>query len=180
MNSFNYLIPFDSKSCASGVHGGGHRTVSVSLAGRGFRMQPDTRRHAMVADRVHPITAGLLGGDQRGTAGAGYALVADSPYVDFVRYHDYDDSRFLPLRLSQTPKPLVVTELGINAGSCLPLHVRAERIGARIDSYAELGAAGALLWAFVPDPRPNLCTYDIGPADPVLVAERPWKWRCQS
>ncbi|MFD6674466.1 beta-mannosidase [Rhodococcus zopfii] len=120
-------------------------------------------------DSAHPITAGLLGGDQCGTAGSGYALIADSPYVDFVQYHDYDDSRFLPLRLSQTPKPLVVTELGIHAGSCLPLHERAERIGARLDSYAELGAAGALLWAFVPDPRPDLCTYDIGPDDPVLA-----------
>ncbi|WP_068155206.1 beta-mannosidase [Rhodococcus phenolicus] len=120
-------------------------------------------------DPVHPITAGLLGGDQCGTAGPGYAIVADSPFVDFVQYHDYDDSLFLPLRLSQTPKPIVVTELGIHAGSCLSLQERADRIGVRIDSYRELGAAGALLWAFVPDPRPDLCTYDIGPADPVLA-----------
>ncbi|MCK8675262.1 beta-mannosidase [Rhodococcus sp. HM1] len=121
------------------------------------------------SDPVHPITAGLLGGDQCGTAGPGYALVADSPYVDFVQYHDYDDAAFLPQRLAQTSKPLVVTELGIHAGSCLPLQERADRIGARIDSYAELGAAGALLWAFVPDPRPEQCTYDIGPDDPVLA-----------
>ena len=28
------------------------------------------------------------------------------------------------------------------------------------------GVAGALLWTFVPDPRENECTYDIGPDDP--------------
>jgi len=120
-------------------------------------------------DPVHPITAGLLGGDQCGTAGSGYALIADSPYVDFVQYHDYDNSGFLPLRVSQVAKPVVVTELGINAGNCLPLQERAALVGARIDSYRTMGAAGAMLWAFVPDPRPHLCTYDIGPDDPVLA-----------
>ena len=49
----------------------------------------------------------------------------------------------------------------------MPLTERATRIGAQIDRYHTMGAAGALLWAFVPDPRPQECTYDIGPFDPI-------------
>ncbi|MGX1596090.1 beta-mannosidase [Dietzia maris] len=113
------------------------------------------------------ITAGLLGGDQCGLVADGYKLIADSPYVDVLQYHDYDDGGFLPLRLAQTDKPLMVTELGIAAGSCLSLEERAVRVGQRIDGYREMGAAGAMLWSFVPDPRPTECTYDIGPDDPI-------------
>ncbi len=119
-------------------------------------------------DPDHLITAGVLGGDQCGLAGDGYALLADSPHVDVLQFHDYDDAGFLPMRLAQTDKPLVVTEVGIQAGSCLALGERAELIGVRLDRYRSMGAAGALLWAFVPDPRPTECTYDIGPEDPVM------------
>jgi hypothetical protein len=31
-----------------------------------------------------------------------------------------------------------------------------------------MGAAGAMFWAFVPDPRPHECTLDIGPDDPLF------------
>lgn len=113
------------------------------------------------------ITAGLLGGDQCGLVADGYRLIAESPYVDILQYHDYDDGGFLPLRLAQTTKPLMVTELGIAAGSCLPLEDRAAQVAARIDGYRAMGAAGAMLWSFVPDPRPTECTYDIGPEDPI-------------
>lgn len=113
------------------------------------------------------ITAGLLGGDQCGLVADGYRLIAASPYVDILQYHDYDDAGFLPLRLAQTDKPLVVTELGIAAGSCLSLEDRATRVSERIEGYRSAGAAGAMLWSFVPDPRPTECTFDIGPDDPV-------------
>jgi hypothetical protein len=33
----------------------------------------------------------------------------------------------------------------------------------------EAGTAGALVWAFVPDPRLDECTYDVGPDDPVYA-----------
>ncbi|GAA1053719.1 beta-mannosidase [Dietzia natronolimnaea] len=118
------------------------------------------------------ITAGLLGGDQCGLVADGYRLIAESPYVDVLQYHDYDNAGFLPLRLAQTDKPLVVTELGIAAGSCLSLEDRAVLIGERIDDYEAMGAAGAMLWAFVPDPRPTECTFDIGPEDPVRALPR--------
>lgn len=119
-------------------------------------------------DRGALVTLGLLGGEQCGTAGQGYARVAASPALDVLQYHDYDDAAFLPRRLAETSKPLLVAELGIKAGSCLPLDERAARIGSRIDDYHRLGAAGVLVWNHVPDPRPSECTYDVGPGDPIL------------
>lgn len=113
------------------------------------------------------ITAGVIGGDQCGIAGSGYALLAASPYVDVMQYHDYDDAEHLPARLHQVAKPVLVAELGIQAGSCLSPGDRARQVGERLDHYRSTGAAGALLWAFVPDPRPAECTLDIGPGDPV-------------
>lgn len=122
------------------------------------------RRHD--PDRL--TTIGLLGGDQCGTAGEGFAEVAGSPEIDFVQYHDYDDTRFLSTRLAETTKPILVAELGIKAGSCLDLDVRARQVGEKIDEYYKLGAAGALIWNYVPDPRPEQCTYDVGPGDPLF------------
>ncbi|QIX51915.1 beta-mannosidase [Rhodococcus sp. DMU1] len=119
-------------------------------------------------DPRHPISLGLIGGDQCGSAGDGYAQLAKSPYVDVLQYHDYDEAAWLPVRLGQVTKPILVAELGIEAGSCLPLPERAERVDAALTGYRETGAAGALLWAFVPDPRGGECTYDIGPGDPAF------------
>ncbi|MFD6856172.1 beta-mannosidase [Rhodococcus sp. NPDC060086] len=118
-------------------------------------------------DREHPITLGTIGGDQCGTAGDGFVIVVGSPSVDVAQYHDYDDGRFLALRLAETEKPLLVGELGIEAGSCLALNERAEIVDERLTHYRELGAAGALMWASVPDPRHTDCSYDIGPGDPL-------------
>lgn len=115
------------------------------------------------------ITAGVIGGDQCGIARDGYSLLAASPYVDVIQYHDYDEAGFLHSRLEEVEVPILVAELGIPAGSCLALDDRALQIGERLDLYRSAGAAGALLWAFVPDPRPSECTLDIGPADPVLA-----------
>lgn len=114
------------------------------------------------------ITAGVIGGDQCGIVDDGYELLAASPYVDVIQYHDYDQAGFLPERVARVDTPVLVTELGIEAGSCLPVEERARQIGRRLDHYRTVGAAGALLWAFVPDPRPDECTMDIGPDDPVL------------
>lgn len=115
------------------------------------------------------ITAGVIGGDQCGIVEEGYELLAESPYVDVLQYHDYDEAALLPNRVARVDKPIVVAELGIAAGSCVPLDERARQVGRRLDGYLATGAAGALLWAFVPDPRGEECTLDIGPGDPVLA-----------
>ncbi|GAB35558.1 hypothetical protein [Gordonia otitidis] len=134
-------------------------------------------------DDRHPIFAGFVGGDQCGLTGSEYARVAASPGLDVLDYHDYSaggavapGGSDLPARLAQArhlDKPLVVNEVGIDAGSCLPLDTRAKQFGTLYETYRSAGVAGALLWAFVPDPRPAECTFDIGFDDPAWqVVER--------
>lgn len=130
-------------------------------------------------DSKHLIAAGFVGGGQCGTAGADYEDVGASRYIDLLEYHDYgNDGVALPgdvynglaVRIRQATalrKPLLVAEIGEKAGSCRSLHVRSTDIATKMDAQRIAGTAGALLWAFVPDPRITECTYDIGPADPV-------------
>lgn len=125
------------------------------------------------------ITAGFTGGGQCGTQDDEYQFVSASPYVDVVQYHDYgadgvplpgDQWNGLGRRLEQAAalgKPLLVGEIGELAGSCGTLTDRAANITTKLHGQRDAGSAGALLWAFVPDPRPYDCTYDIGFDDPL-------------
>jgi hypothetical protein len=125
------------------------------------------------------ITAGLTGGGQCGTQGDEYGFVGASPFVDILQYHDYgadgvplpgDQWNGLARRIDQASslgKPLLVGEIGELAGSCGDTGDRAAHIDYKIDGQRAAGTAGALLWAFVPDPRPTQCTYDIGYDDPL-------------
>lgn len=81
------------------------------------------------------IWDGRDGGGQCGSAGTDYQTVAASPGIDVLEYHDYEEGRSLPgdqfsglqRRIDQAravDKPLVVAELGMKAGSCLPLQQR--------------------------------------------------------
>ena len=122
------------------------------------------------------IFTGTAGGDQCGSVGGGYELLARSPGVDVLDFHDYpleaglvpaDSTLAARLAIARAAgKPLVVSEVGLRAGSCLSTAERAEQLRARIEEHRRLGAAGALVWAFVPDPRNDMCTYDVGPDDP--------------
>ena len=129
-------------------------------------------------DPAHLIFAGTLGEGQCGFAGDGMATIGASPFVDVLEFHDYGGQGALPghgaeslaARLTQARdlgKPLLVGEVGIRAGSCLSLAERAGLIRAKIEGQREAGTAGALIWAFVPDPRTAQCTYDVGPGDPL-------------
>lgn len=127
-------------------------------------------------DGHHLLFAGLVGGGQCGTAANDFALVGASPGIDVLEYHDYTldepaaPADSVPARAAQSAalnKPLLVGEVGQKAGSCLPPAERAIALRAAIAGYRVAGAAGALGWSFVPDPRPDECTYDIGPGDPL-------------
>ncbi|BEK87066.1 beta-mannosidase [Nocardia seriolae] len=131
------------------------------------------------------IFAGYVGGSQCGTAGEDFRTVSESPNVDVVEYHDYSEADSpliggpsgLGHRLVQARamrKPLLVGEIGENAGSCESLDERRDRMAQRISGQRDGGTAGAVIWAYVPDPRSDECTYDVGPDDPLwgLVAER--------
>ncbi|WSJ20079.1 beta-mannosidase [Nocardia sp. NBC_01327] len=131
------------------------------------------------------IFAGYVGGSQCGIAGDNFAQVSASPLIDAVEFHDYtedgnplpgDAANGLARRLDQARqlgKPLLVAEIGEYAGSCDSLDNRREIMGRRISGQRRAGTAGALIWAFVPDPRQDQCTYDVGPEDPLwsLVAD---------
>lgn len=136
-------------------------------------------------DDRHPITVGLTGGGQCGTAGIEYEYVGASPHLDVLQYHDYGADRVplpgdryngLAVRLAQAGrlgKPLLVAEIGQYAGGpCATVGERARDLALKMDGQRAAGTAGALLWAFVPDPRPDKCTFDIGPRDPVRVVLR--------
>ncbi|TSD96390.1 beta-mannosidase [Gordonia rubripertincta] len=134
--------------------------------------------HLRSFDDSRPIFSGLVGGDQCGIAGDGYLEVARSDGIDVLDFHDYSSTADpapgpqgsdLSTRIDQARrlgKPLVVNEVGIEAGSCLSLGTRARRVDAAMSRRREAGVAGVLLWSFVPDPRTSECTYDIGPHDP--------------
>ncbi len=151
------------------------------------RFADDVGALARGIDPVHPLSLGTIGGGQCGTAGPEFRRLAESPYLDVLQYHDYgadgiplpgNEFDGLAVRLEQARavgKPLLVAEIGQYAGGpCGTAEQRAADIAAKIDGQRAAGAAGALLWAFVPDPRPLECTYDIGPDDPVraVLAER--------
>lgn len=125
------------------------------------------------------LWGGRAGGGQCGAAGDDYGYVGASPGLDVLEYHDYEVGHELPgdpvnglgRRLQQAAeldKPLVVAELGVNAGACMPLQHRAELVSRTASELRGAGAAGLLFWAFVPDPRIGDCTYDIGPDDPLM------------
>lgn len=128
-------------------------------------------------DDRHPIFSGTTGGDQCSLAGDDILTVGASPNIDILDYHDYryDDGAppagsDLPTRLSQSRqlgKPLVVTELGMKAGSCRTLQERYDTLREQTLTERRSGVAAILFWAFVPDPRPTECTYDIGFDDPL-------------
>lgn len=66
-----------------------------------------------------------------------------------------------------------MNEIGQHAGSCGSTSERVDDFRTKIAGQRAAGTATALFWAFVPDPRHDQCTYDIGPGDPVheLVSE---------
>ncbi len=158
----------------------GQRSCPADAASvlRGFFDTAGRRLRALDPDT--PIWAGLAGGGQCGSAGDDYLTVAQSPGVDVLDLHDYGPPG-VPLpgtatdgvqrRLDQAwiaRKPLVVAEMGQPAGSCRALSERAEDLARKAGAQRRAGSAGALFWAFVPDPRLDQCTLDIGPDDPLF------------
>lgn len=126
------------------------------------------------------IWDGRIGGDQCGSDDDDYRSVSTSPGIDVLEFHDYTgggvlpghEADGLPRRLEQARavgKPLVVAEIGMTAGLCRTPDGRRDALAQIIARQRAAGTAGALLWAFMPEPRRNDCTLDIGPADPLLT-----------
>ena len=96
-----------------------------------------------------------------------------------LEYHFYQGIDYLPgnvfdglARRTQQAKalnkPLLITEIGMAAGSCGSIDERERVLRAAFTEMRNRGSAGAMFWAYVPDPRPTECTLDIGPADPLM------------
>src|SRR3546814_14965884 len=71
-------------------------------------------------------------------------------------------------------KPLLVAETGELAGSCESLATRATNIETTLTGQKVAGTAGALLWAFVPEPRQNERTMDNGPRSEERRVGKEW------
>ena len=146
---------------------------------RAFFDEAGARLRAIDPDT--PVWAGLAGGGQCGAQGQEYEFIAGSDGIDVLDYHDYgpvgvpipgDSDNGLARRITQAKavgKPLIVAEVGQEAGSCRPLDARATDLETRVEAQRAAGTAGALFWSFVPDPRTDQCTLDIGPSDPLLT-----------
>ena len=131
-------------------------------------------------DASTPIWEGLAGGGQCGAKGDEYTFVGQSPMVDVLDVHDYgppgvplpgDPQNGIQRRIEQARqigKPLVAAEIGQFAGSCRPVADRAADLAQKLAAQRAAGIAGAMFWAFVPDPRTGDCTLDIGPGDPLF------------
>ncbi|MGV0744497.1 beta-mannosidase [Mycolicibacterium sp. XJ870] len=143
------------------------------------RFFDDTGARIRELDPDTLIFSGHAGGGQCGSSGDDFALVGASPGLDVLEYHYYEATDDLPgdpyhglqLRVEQARavnKPLLVAELGLEAGSCRSPEDRQRELSGTITALREHGAAGALFWAYMPDPRPDECTLDIGPADPLM------------
>jgi hypothetical protein len=125
------------------------------------------------------IFSGHTGGGQCGSVGDEYQMVAASPGIDVVEYHYYQATDYMPgdardglqRRIDQAQtlnKPLIVAEVGVEAGTCKSLSQREREISLIVGAQRAHGAAGVMFWSYVPDPRLDQCTLDIGPNDPLF------------
>jgi endo-1,4-beta-mannosidase len=134
-------------------------------------------------DHNHLVSFGTIGTGQPGTANADYQTVYASPSIDVAEVHDYstagttlagDQWNGLAVRFRQAAalgKPIIVGEFGNRLGSsgaATPAD-RAALFVQKVHTYFGNGAAGALIWNFVPHPG-GAGSYDVGPGDPALAA----------
>jgi mannan endo-1,4-beta-mannosidase len=144
---------------------------------RNFFDEVGARIRTLDSDAI--LFSGHTGGGQCGSVGDEYQMVAASPGIDVLEYHYYQSTDSFPgdsrdglqRRLEQAQvlnKPLVVAEVGVEAGSCKPVDQREQEISLIVGAQRAHGAAGVMFWSFVPDPRMDQCTLDIGPNDPLF------------
>jgi mannan endo-1,4-beta-mannosidase len=176
----------EASSCAPGLVGSacyGHLTCPTGayLALRHFFDAVGALIHRM--DPGHLVAAGLLGGQQCGTAGTDFLKVAASPGIDVLTFHDYgrDQTAVQPdlaMRISQAAaldKPLFVEESGILASSaatgCVSRTERAALVRRKAGAAIRDGLSGWMIWNWVPSPQAG-CSMDVGPGDPSLAVLR--------
>jgi hypothetical protein len=163
----------------------GHGTCPADAASvlRQFFDTVGERIHAI--DPNHLVGDGVLGGTQCGWTGPGPALVDGSPGIDVLTYHDYTAETAPPVppalneRLtlaSELGKPLVIGEVGMDAGTapgCASKAERAQEMTAKLSADVSVGLAGFMLWAYggAPSQLPG-CDYYLMDDDPTMTLLR--------
>ncbi|WP_225728535.1 MULTISPECIES: beta-mannosidase [unclassified Nocardia] len=169
----------ETSVCTNGACDLVHRTCPPDAARVLRRFIDDAGAIIRAKDPGRLIFAGFTGGGQCGTAGDDYRFVGASPHLDVLDYHDYspnldtlpgDAHDGLAVRLRQARelgKPLLLAEVGMRAGSCRSLLDRRRDLETKLVTDRNAGVDGALIWAYVPDPRLDECSLDVGPDDPL-------------
>lgn len=176
--------------------------VSESQAAHALRYFFDTvGGEAHRIDPNHLIESGSQGVGQCGQQDQGcttsswtscsvhdYEYTEDSPAINVASYHDYDGasttiSLYLSVSLGEARaigKPLVVGEAGMHAqnslSGCISDATRASDMRRVMSAQFAAGVRGFLAWDWVPS-NPgggDTCSYDIGPADPLVSLLANW------
>ena len=135
-----------------------------------------------VGAKIHALDPGTLVGtgelsdDQCGWAGPGELRIDEAAGVDVASFHDYGSpSTAMPPQLAagiadarKAGKPLVIGEVGIDAGAGCPtsLGQRAVEMRAKMAAAMAAGVAGWVPWSYGTGTKS--CDYYILSGDPVL------------
>ncbi len=172
----------EASVCNPGLHGGhcyGHNSCPAR-ATRVLRGFFDTVGGVIKRlDERALVSSGTLGGTQCGVAGAGFARINASRFVDVTTLHDYGYPTIartggLLERSAQAralDKPLLVEEAGIDASvagvGCVSLERRGRLFEAKARGAKRVGADGYLPWMFALAPS-STCSPGVAPGDPAL------------
>ncbi len=162
--------------------GSGYVCEGETAAAQALRSFFDTvGEMAHAIDPNHLIESGLQGSNQCGTVNTDYGYVMASPGVDVASVHDYETA-LTPdyftgavAEARAVGKPLITGEAGEEAQAALPgcpsLQDRTSLMEQKMNAQLGAGSSGFLAWDWVPS-NPgggNTCSYDIGPADPLIA-----------
>ena len=141
----------------------------------------DAAAHVKAIDSVHLVLSGSQAEYVRGTTDFAYAHAG--PNIDVASLHEYDydangshtivSPHLQPIlnALKSLDKPLIISEVGIDAGSdsdCTNFDTRRAAFKQKLDAYlGRDGVVGMTVWAWVPAERPG-CSNEASSDDPVM------------
>lgn len=156
---------------------GGNGTTDATM--RAFL--DDAAAHVKAIDKNHLVLSGSQAAYVDGTSD--YAYVHAGPNIDLASFHeyDYDDNNHTIVSPNLGPilralrsinKPLIISEVGVRAGSssdCTTFATRRDVFEKKFDSYLpQSGVAGVIAWSWVPNERSG-CAYEASMRDPLMA-----------
>ncbi|MCA1674555.1 MAG: hypothetical protein LC799_20990 [Actinobacteria bacterium] len=131
----------------------------------------------------HPLTSGIMGGNQCGAVDAQYLSLHQSPAIDVCEVHDYGygQPEFIPLfqyrrdQCRAAGKVFVLGESGMkaayNVSGCPTLAQRRDVYRRVIDDYFAGGTSGLMVWQWS-EKRNGQCGFDVLTNDPLTALLR--------